>query len=238
MFDKSAAYYDALYSWKDYEAEVAKLQDLIQRHSLGASTLLDVACGTGKHLELLRRSFGVEGVDLDPELLRIAAERNPGVPLHRGDMMSLDLGRTFDVVTCLFSSVAYMQTPDRLNLAIQHMAAHVAAGGVLMVEPFFGPEEFRPGEPWASFVDEPDLKIARMDVPTTQGHVGLITFHYLVATSEGIEHFTEEHRLGLFTDHQYRDALSAAGLQLLQEADLMGRGLYLARKGLDGLSRG
>ena len=38
MFEKSAAYYDALYSWKDYEGEVAKLPALIQRYNPAAST--------------------------------------------------------------------------------------------------------------------------------------------------------------------------------------------------------
>ncbi len=234
MFEKSAAFYDALYSWKDYAGEAAKICSVVQQHCPGARTLLDVACGTGKHLELLREHYEVEGVDLDPEMLRTAAERNPDVPLHEGDMISLDLGRTFDVVTCLFSSIAYAETPDRLHLATQRMATQVAAGGVLIVEPFFGPKEFRPGQPWALFVDEPDLKIARMDVPATEGCVGVITFHYLVGRAEGIEHFTEKHRLGLFTDHQYREALTTAGLELLPEADLMGRGLYIARKPVRG----
>jgi ubiquinone/menaquinone biosynthesis C-methylase UbiE len=47
-----------------------------------AGSLLDVACGTGKHLEQLMRWYQVEGLDLDDGLLAIARERLPGVPLH------------------------------------------------------------------------------------------------------------------------------------------------------------
>ena len=32
MFTKTAQFYDAIYSWKDYETESAKLHDLIQQH--------------------------------------------------------------------------------------------------------------------------------------------------------------------------------------------------------------
>lgn len=54
MFEKSAAFYDAVYSFKDYAAKAECLRTLIEARSPGPTTLLDVACGTGKHLELLR----------------------------------------------------------------------------------------------------------------------------------------------------------------------------------------
>src|SRR3990170_3440462 len=113
MFRKTARFYDAIYSWKDYRTEVDRLDRLIRDRNLTARTLLDVACGTGKHLELLRDGYEVEGLDLDPEMLAIARERLPGVTLHEGDMTSFDLGKRFDVVACLFSSVAYSRTPER-----------------------------------------------------------------------------------------------------------------------------
>jgi ubiquinone/menaquinone biosynthesis C-methylase UbiE len=50
MFTKSARFYDAIYSFKDYAQESAKIDALIRQHShSGGSTLLDVACGTGAH---------------------------------------------------------------------------------------------------------------------------------------------------------------------------------------------
>lgn len=67
MFSRSQRYY-VLYSWKDYPTEADKLHELIRSRNLEARTLLDVACGTGKHLEVLRDRYEVEGVDLDPEL--------------------------------------------------------------------------------------------------------------------------------------------------------------------------
>ena len=78
MFTNSAHIYDAVYSFKDYAAESARLHALIEERSPGASTLLDVACGTGKHLEQLRAWYEVSGLDLDPQLLEIAKERARG----------------------------------------------------------------------------------------------------------------------------------------------------------------
>lgn len=231
MFSKTARYYDALYSWKDYETETERLVAIIDRYVPEAASILDVACGTGKHIELLRERFDVEGVDLDPELLAIARTRNPGTKLHVADMTTLRLGIKFDVVMCLFSSIAYVGTLEDLRRAVAALADHVAPGGLLLIEPWFSPDTFRPeGHIGWLVVDEADLKIARANVPRREGGLSVLDFHYLVATHEGVEHLTERHELGLFTDEQYRAAIVDTGSTLRTDEDLMGRGLFVATR--------
>lgn len=228
MFTKSARFYDAVYSFKDYAAEAAKVDALIKERTPGARTLLDVACGTGKHLEYLRERYEAEGLDLDPELLGIAHERLPGIPLHEGDMLAFDLGRRFDAVLCLFSSIGYATTVPRLRRAVATMAAHVAAGGVLVVEPWLTPEVWQDDHLGAVFVDEADLKIARVNLSERDGRVSRFVFHYLVLTADGVERFEEPHELGLFTHEEYLEAFRAAGLEVEHDPEgLMGRGLYV-----------
>jgi SAM-dependent methyltransferase len=228
MFTKSARFYDAVYSFKDYAAEAAKVDALIKERNPRARTLLDVACGTGKHLEHLRGRYDAEGLDLDPELLAIARERLPGIPLHEDDMTKFDLGRRFDAVLCLFSSIGYARTIEDLNRAVVSMAAHVARSGVLVVEPWLTPDAWQDDHLGAVFVDEPDLKIARVNLSERDGRLSRFVFHYLVLTSEGVERFEEPHELGLFTHDEYDAAFRAAGLEVEHDPDgLMGRGLYI-----------
>jgi SAM-dependent methyltransferase len=230
VFTKTARYYDAIYAWKDYEGEASRLHDAIQQRRPGARTLLDVACGTGKHLELLRAHYEVEGIDLDPKMIRIARERlGETAPLHVGDMSQFDLGRTFDVVTCLFSSVAYTVTVERLDRAVANLARHAAADGLLLVEPWFTPDAWTPRQLHAIFVDEPDLKVARISVSPELSDPLTMRFEYLVATPDGVEHLTEDHVVGMFTHEQYVDAFRRAGLAVERDPEgLMGRGLYIA----------
>ena len=231
MFERSARLYDTFYSFKDYRAEAEKVDALIRERAPEARTLLDVACGTGKHLEELASRYEVEGLDLDPDLLSIARDRLPDVPLHEGDMTDFDLGRQFDAVTCLFSSVGYVKTTENLRGAVAAMAWHVGPGGVLVVEPWITPERWEHGRVSALFVDEPDLKAARMNVPEVENGVSIIEFHYLVATVDGVEHFTERHELGLFRHDEYVDASRAARLEVEHDPEgLMGRGLYVGVK--------
>ena len=231
MFSHSAHLYDALYAtFKDYAGESERLRELIAERVPDARTLLDVACGTGVHLALLREHFDVEGLDLDPELLAVARERLPGVPLHEADMTDFDLGRRYDVVTCLFSSIGYARDENHLRAAIAAMTRHLEPHGLLLVEPWLAPDAWREGHVAMLVLDEPELKVVRMNRAERDGDVSVVDFHYLVGTPEQVEHFTERHELGLFTDAQYRAAFEEAGLEVEHDAQgLMGRGLYLGR---------
>ena len=73
MFTKTALYYDKIYAFKDYQAETERLMAIFQEQRFaGGTRLLDVACGTGRHLEFLKARYDVEGMDISPELLAIA----------------------------------------------------------------------------------------------------------------------------------------------------------------------
>jgi SAM-dependent methyltransferase len=229
MFTRSEQFYDAIYSWKNYAEEARRLKVLVAAHKRSSgNVLLDVACGTGGHVPYLRDDFAYEGLDLDPAMLALARARYPDMVFHQGDMRDFALGRQFDVITCLFSSIAYAKLLGEVRRAIATMAVHLRPGGVLVIEPFFAPEAWTAGRPSAIFVDQPDRKIARMSVAAQDGNVAILDFHYLVATPQGVEHFTEHHEMGLFTDEEYRSAVTAAGLEATYDAaGLMGRGVYV-----------
>src|SRR5438552_6315562 len=165
MFSRSARIYDAIYaSVRDYRREAAELDRLIQERKPGARTLLDVACGTGAHLEHLS-GYEIEGLDLDPEMLAVARERLPNVPFHEADMADFDLGKHFEAVVCMFSGIGYVRTEERLRSTIASMTRHLEGCGVLVVEPWLAPGDWLDRHVGAVFVDEPELKIARMTSP-------------------------------------------------------------------------
>jgi len=227
MYSRSAQFYDLMYSGKDYARAADVLRSHIAARVPDATNLLDVGCGTGRHLEHLQSTHAVEGLDLSPDLLAVARDRCPRVPMHEGDMVELDLVRRFDVVTCLFSAIGFVRTPDRLRRAISRMAAHLRPGGLLVVEPWFTPQTYWHGHVVADFHDTPHLKLARMYVQGGGDGIYAFDFQFLAADARGVEHLVERHELGLFSDEEYRDAVRASGLRVEHDTDgLFDRGLY------------
>ncbi len=223
MFSETADLYDLVYSFKDYPAEVERLRGMVGREG---GTLLDVACGTGRHLELLAPHYQVEGVDVDPAM--VALTRARGLTASAGDLRTLDLGRRFDVVTCLFSSIGYV--PDLAN-AVARLAAHVAPAGVLVVEPWLTPEKVIGGHVGLLTIESDEVRVARMSAVHVDGRECVIEFQYLVGRAGEIEHRTEQHRTWLWTEAEYAAAFAAAGLEaVLDEEGLMGRGLWIGTK--------
>jgi dTDP-3-amino-3,6-dideoxy-alpha-D-glucopyranose N,N-dimethyltransferase/dTDP-3-amino-3,4,6-trideoxy-alpha-D-glucopyranose N,N-dimethyltransferase/N-methyltransferase len=233
-FSLSAPVYDLLYeaSGKDYAAEAAALHDLIQRRRPGAASLLDVACGTGAHLAHLRRWYDVAGVDVEPAMIGQAQGRLPEADLRVGDMRSLRLGRRFDAVICLFSSIGYMRSPDELALAVAAMAGHLAPGGVLVVDGWLRPAAWRdPGVVHALAAGGGDLAAARVGVSRRDGRRTHLAMHHLVGTPDGVEHVVEHHELTLFDDAEYREAFRRADLAVeVVDSPLVDRDRYVATR--------
>jgi SAM-dependent methyltransferase len=229
MFTESAAFYDLLYGFKDYEEAVRRIDAILAREASAAETLLDVGCGTGRHLELLRERYRVEGLDINPVMLAAARARCPGVEFHEADMADFSFEHRFDVITCLFSAIAYVRTEERLRAATRAMRRHLNPGGLLLVEPWFTPEAYWTGTITANQVDEEDLKIAWMYTSEREGSLSVLDMHYLIGRPTGIECVRERQELGLFTEEQHLDAFRAAGLEARFEPEgLFGRGLYVA----------
>ena len=234
MFSKSAKYYDDIYGAanKEYIAEATMLHTFIQKYKrTEGNMLLDVACGTGIHAVVLGKHYKVEGLDLDTDMLKVAKKKFPKIRFHQGDMINFDLGRQFDVITCLFSSIGYVKTKSNLSRAIKNMSKHLLPGGVLIVEPWFTPEQWHPGRVYALQVEKPNTKLIRMSHSGQKGKVSVLEFQYLIGTPKGIEHQTEIHTLGLFTHEEYLEAFQLAGLKTTyNKKGLTGRGLYFGRK--------
>jgi len=231
----SVRYYDALYEakGKDYAREAQRLHGYIQQYKRCPNgALLDVACGTGGRLAFLRRFYEVEALDLNPDMLEEARRKCPDAVFHRGNMMDFQLNRFFGVVVCLFCSLPYVKTVPRLHRAVQTMTNHIEHGGLVIIEPWFNQKTFHAGSVHGVYVDQPDLKIARINRGAIEDGIAVVNFHYLVGTPDGVEHFSERHELGLFSHDDYMTAFQSAGLEVAYDAEgLTGLGLYIGRRG-------
>lgn len=216
IYDRHAVWYDAIYdeAGQDPDRDVAGILELVARHGTTPGSVLDVACGTGRHLAAFRdRIADVAGVDRSDAMLAFARERAPDADLTEADFRSFDLGRTFDLVTCLFSSIGHVADRDELGRAVGAMAGHVAPGGALVVETWLTPEMVDPdGRRDATTVEVPGGYVSRLGRSVLDGDVLVVEFAWAVATRDGIDSDVERHRMPLFTGDEYLAALEGTGL--------------------------
>lgn len=229
-YEKSALAYDLIQQsrGRDYRAQAATLTRIIRDRQPAAESLLDVACGTGLHLSFLRAGFDVAGVDISPAMIERARQIVPDVPIELGDMCSFDLGRRFDAVTCLFSSIGYLLTIEDVNRAVANMAAHLNPAGVLIIEPWLQPSDWRLDYRVAEATNADGVAVSRVSVNGLEGNISSFDLYWTIADSNGVDQFVESHRMGLYTFEEYHEAFSAAGLTVeLDPEGLIGRGLLI-----------
>lgn len=235
LYRNLAGYYDFIYSRKDYKRESATLRKLIRENLQSrGDKLLEVACGTGRYLEHLEKHFSCTGVDLNPAMLRVARKRLEAVTLKQGDMRTFDLHERFDVVLCLFSSIANLKNDRELRQTMKNLSRHLQPEGVLIVGPWLHPGEFQPAGARLFTYDSPDLKLARIDIPKRKANKGILDFYWLIAEKgQPVKYIAHDyHELTMFSNLQYMESMRLAGLRprFLQGEKLAGGPFYIATK--------
>ncbi len=133
-FDSQASEYDARET--AYYSKYPKIscRDVSERLCpVSYEKLLDVGCGTGYLFELLlaRRKAEYHGLDLSPEMLKVAESKFDGcVALVEGAADCLPYGdNSFDVVTCI-QSFHHYPDPDK---AMQEAFRVLKPGGLYIL---------------------------------------------------------------------------------------------------------
>jgi len=223
--------YDLIYSWKDYRGEAATIKRLIRRYKRSrGNDLLEVACGTGGHARYLKDDFQVVATDISAGMLAVARRNVKGVTYRQADMVTLDLGREFDAIICLFSSIGYVKTYARLERTLKSFARHLKPGGVMIIEPWLTKSTYSTGRPHMTTYGDDDIKIARLNVSQIRGNLSVMDMHHLVAERGGkVRHFVERHKLAMFEPKRFLGFMRAAGLQarFVKNGLMKDRGLYV-----------
>ena len=132
----SAVFYDRITS---LDAQLLGDEDIYANLVPDGETILELGAGTGRLTAgLAARQYRVCGVDIAPTMLSQAQDRVAKLPpeqrdrieLRQGDMTSLDLKRTFDLVICPFFTLAHVPTGAAWRNTFATAARHLAPGGL------------------------------------------------------------------------------------------------------------
>ena len=133
-YDDFAKYYDIIYQQKDYEKEVEFIKAITQEKNISHDSILDVGCGTGTHLLLLKNEFKIlYGVDISEKILDIAEKKIPEATFSKGKMEQFKLNIKFDVITCLYSVFNYNLSMKSAIKTLKNFYLHLKPFGIVII---------------------------------------------------------------------------------------------------------
>ncbi len=228
VFGDYSLYYDLLYKDKDYEGEADYIRALMQTYSPAGTTVLDLGCGTGAHDVLLcRHGYSIDGVDLSHDMLSKAHEKIAASPelastlrLHHGDIRTVRLGKTVDVVLSLFHVMSYQTSNDDVQAAVATAKQHLAPHGLFIFDCWYGP---------AVLTDRPTVRVKRLEndaititriaEPTLYPDKNLVDVNYTVFITKkntgAIQEIHETHTMRYLFSPEVEMLLAQAGFKIL-----------------------
>jgi hypothetical protein len=129
-------------------------------------------------------------------------------------MRSIRLGRVFDCVL-VHDAISYMVSRADLQSAIATAAEHVAPGGVVLFQPDFVRETFKPGtETGGSEAGGRALRYLEWRwTPESDAGPYVTDMAYMLRDETGaVEVVYERHTMGLFSREVWLELIAAAGL--------------------------
>lgn len=125
------------------ETDAVKLVDLIldKIDLQPGSSVLDMACGSGRHsIRFARKGFDVSAIDLSENLLQVAKEQaeesNLKIDFIRADLRTFRLDKKFDLAINLFTSFGYFQSDDANFKVFENSYHHLKKDGYLVIDYF------------------------------------------------------------------------------------------------------
>jgi SAM-dependent methyltransferase len=197
--------YDIIHQDKNYLSESAVISSIIDQNISNSDIdLLDVACGSGSHLLCLKDKYKCVGIDINKKLIEIAQKKQ--IESYCLDMRQFELNKKFDVITCLFGSIAHLENYQQLCETIKNLKNHLKNSGIILIEPWLFLEQYTPRTA-SRFISDSVWVESRN---TIEGNIAILDKTYKVQEKE----YKCKIEICCFTKEQYFSAAKEAGLNV------------------------
>jgi SAM-dependent methyltransferase len=134
VFDEMGKYWAEIADQNQTERQIKFLKGTVKADGL----ILDLACGTGRHLlELGKAGYDVVGLDISAKLLKIAKSRWHKAQLVKGDMRFLPFKPSvFSAAISMDQSFGYLSSEMDDLQSLKELKKTLRSDGVLIVDLF------------------------------------------------------------------------------------------------------
>lgn len=234
MYREFASWWPLLSPPRHYVEEAADLLPTLMQAADGpAKTLLELGCGGGSLASHLKAHFQLTLTDVSPQMLEQSRLVNPECEHLAGDMRTLDLGRTFDLVF-IHDAIMYAVDEASVRAAIATAARHCRTGGGVVIVPDCVSETFEPDES-AEGEDGADGRALRYLEwkwdPDPNDTTFEVAYSFLMREADGsMSVAMDRHLEGLFPRASWLAWMDEAGFTAASRMDPWNRDVFSGRK--------
>jgi len=234
LFGQFAQYYDLLYEDKDYHQEAIYIDKLIKNFSNYEKiniNILDLACGTGKHLfELYDMGYKVEGSDISLEMVEVVRNKcklnNIEIPLYNESFQTAErIDKKYDVITALFSSINYIQNYNDFSITVKNIKKLLKKNGFFIFDFWNGNSVLKNYSPVrVKRAIKDDIEVIRVTDTTLNKitQIASLKFNFIIIKKNIIIHeFNETHQLRYFFPQEMVDLLLANNFDVIKRCPFM-----------------
>jgi SAM-dependent methyltransferase len=234
MYSSLSHWWPLLSSPADYAEEAEAFLAMMEIAVGTRPTLLELGSGGGNLASHLKAHVRPTLSDIAPGMLAVSRQLNPDLPHIEGDMRTLRLGRTFDIVL-IHDAVAYCTTSPDLRAALETAAVHCRPGGRVIVAPDAVRESFEPRTE-SGGEDAPDGRGLRylewVWDPDPSDTTTEVAYTLVMREADGtVRVELDRHVEGLFPEAEWLRLFDEVGLVAHVVHDAWGRHVFVARRG-------
>ncbi len=230
-FQKYAYYYDILYRSKPYKKECDFVEKIFKKYSRRKiNSIFDLGCGTGSHdLILAKRGYSVAGVDLSPDLIKIAkrkAKKNKlKINFKEGDLRTVKLNKKFDAVILLFNVINFQTTNQDIIFAFKTISKHLKRGGLCIFDFWSGSAVLnKKPEKRLKIVEIGNEKIIKITEPTLNIFDNTVNTHYKIIRlikNKVRDKFNQDYKIRYFFPQEIQYFFEKENFQILKFCPFM-----------------
>ncbi len=215
-YNKIAKIYDLMYTKEtgyNHKNQVDWV-DNWRKKTHRSKTVLDLACGTGIHLEYFKKlGYKIQGIDASQKMLNVAKKRLGAVSLKKDFFETFNLKKKPDIITCYFNGMSYNTDLRKLKSTFKNIYKSLPDKGIFIFDVFciekskkiFAIKKF----------ENKKIKISRtiIGLPTNKGFKS--TMYYIIFDGKKSDILSETSLRGTFSKKQILNTLSSSNFKVL-----------------------
>ena len=210
-------FYDCMFDDDSFALADQQCQQILQLVPGPVESVLDLACGPGRHvLGFARLGKDITGVDLSGYLLNRAAnlidQQQLTANLVHSDLLQYQPNRSFDLITNLFTSFGYYSEPADNQKVLDNAHGWLQDGGHLIIDTFGKEQAAHAIEPvHCTEYDNGDLRFER---PLLTDNMNVYSKEWILVRGDQAHRWEYQHYV--YSANELTHMLKQAGFRHIQ----------------------